>query len=127
MKRLEIEWKHLDQGGQTCERCAATGDTVRLLARELSKELEPRGWKVSLRETRLGGDDISQSNQVLFNGVPLEEILPRARKAESCCASCEDLLGLPTLCRTIEYQGKTYEAIPPQLIREAVYQIIDQP
>jgi tartrate dehydratase beta subunit/fumarate hydratase class I family protein len=29
MKRLEIEWRHLDKEGRTCDRCADTGDEVR--------------------------------------------------------------------------------------------------
>ncbi|MFH1059516.1 MAG: DUF2703 domain-containing protein [Pseudomonadota bacterium] len=126
MRRLEIEWKHLDKDGRTCERCADTGDTVRRVVEELSSDLEPRGWAVTFKETLLTETEIPQSNMILLNGIPLEDILPQASKSENCCSSCEELLGLPTLCRTIEYQGKTYEAIPPELIREAALQAIDK-
>ncbi len=126
MKRLEIEWKHLDKDGQTCERCGDTGHTVRRVVKELESELRPKGWEVTFQETLLTDKEIPESNEILLNGVLLEEILPQASKSENCCSSCEELLGLPTLCRTIEYQGQTYEAIPPELIREAVFKVINQ-
>lgn len=126
MKRLKIEWKHLDKGGQTCERCGDTGETVRRVVQELNGELQAKGWQVALKETLLTETEIPESNEIMLNGVLLEEILPQASKSENCCSSCEDLLGLPTLCRTIEYKGQTYEAIPPELIREAVYKVINK-
>ncbi|MCB2191617.1 MAG: DUF2703 domain-containing protein [Deltaproteobacteria bacterium] len=126
MKRLEIEWKHLDKDGQTCERCGDTGDTVRRVVKELESELQSKGWEITFQETLLTDQEIPESNEIRLNGVPLEEILPQATKSENCCSSCEDLLGLPTLCRTIEYQGTTFEAIPPELIRQAVYNVINK-
>jgi hypothetical protein len=56
--------------------------------------------------------------------MPLEEIIPDARKSENCRASCGELLGAPTMCRTIEHDGQTYETIPASLIREAAYQLV---
>jgi hypothetical protein len=124
MNRLEIEWRHLDKDGKTCDRCSDTGKTVRRVCEELSRELQPKGWKVAFRETLLTDKDIPESNMILLNGIPLEEILPETRKSENCCDSCGELLGMPTLCRTIEHKGQTYEAIPASLIREAAYQLI---
>jgi hypothetical protein len=54
MNRLEIEWRHLDKNGKTCDRCSDTGETVRAAFADLVKELEPKGWEViSLKETLL--------------------------------------------------------------------------
>jgi len=124
MKRLEIEWRHLDKEGKTCDRCADTGETVRRVFEDLSRELRPAGWEVAFKETLLTENEIPESNLILLNGVPIEEILPGTRKSENCCASCGELLGAPTMCRTIEHGGLTYEAIPASLIREAVYQLV---
>lgn len=126
MRRLEIEWKHLDKDGQTCERCGDTGEALRRVVQELNGELQAKGWQVALKQTLLTETEIPESNEILLNGVLLEEILPQASKSENRCCSCEELLGAPTLCRTVEYQGTTYEAIPSELIREAAYRVVDR-
>ena len=123
-KRLEIEWRHLDKDGKTCDRCADTGETVREACEALAGDLGPAGWEVRLKETLLTDREIGDSNMILLNGTPIEELLPDARAAESCCASCGDLLGVPVLCRTLERDGRTYEAIPASLIREAAHKFI---
>lgn len=124
MKRLEIEWRHLDKEGKTCDRCSDTGETARRVFEDLSNELKPKGWELSFKETLLTEKEIPESNAVLFNGIPIEKLLPKAKRSDNCCASCGELLGAPTMCRTIEYSGRAYEAIPASLIREAAYTIV---
>lgn len=124
MKVLDIEWRHYDKAGQTCDRCAATGRSVRDVVSELSNELAGIGIVVSFTETTLPEEHMAQSNLLLFNGVPLESILDNAVADESHCASCSCLTGAETSCRTVEYEGKTYEEIPGDLIRKAAYKAI---
>ena len=38
MKELEIEWKHLDVDGKTCDRCAGTGDEIHQFINRLHEE-----------------------------------------------------------------------------------------
>jgi hypothetical protein len=125
MKRLSIEWRHLDVEGNTCERCSDTGDTVRSAYERLQKELQPRGWHVTLKETLLNEYEIPESNMILINGIPMEQLLPEAEASENGCESCCEILGAPTQCRTIERYGRTYEAIPASLILEAVNNFIE--
>lgn len=120
MKKVVIEWKHLDKDGRTCERCTQTGAGIVEMAQILADECGPRGVEIVFRETLLTENEIPLSNLILINGTPLEKILPQARSAENNCCSCGDLLGRETLCRTIVHQGQEYETVPPQLIREAV-------
>lgn len=117
MKTLTIEWKHLDKDGATCVRCRDTGKTLAEVVGELKRECKETGVQIVFRETLLGTDRIGESNQILFNDVPLEDLLPGAVAGESACQSCCDLLGQETTCRTIERDGKTYEAIPESMIR----------
>ena len=70
MNLLEIEWRHLDRDGKTCDRCADTGETVREACEALSGELGPAGWEVRLRETLLTDREIGESNMILLNGTP---------------------------------------------------------
>jgi hypothetical protein len=126
MKYLEIEWRHLDKDGKTCERCAETGMTTRRVLAELSGDLNVSGWEISFKETLLTENEIPESNIILLNGVPIEELLPRTQKIENCCTSCGELLGASTMCRAIVQDGETYDAIPAALIRKAVCQFINR-
>jgi len=124
MKTLEIEWKHLDVEGRTCSRCSDTGEAIQDVVEKLSKECEPFGWTLKFKETKLPEQKIKESNEVLFNGTPLEEILTEAKASNSFCDSCSKLLGKPTdSCRTLEYDGNTYEGIPSSIIRQAACKI----
>lgn len=124
MKTLQIEWRHLDINKGTCLRCSKTGKTLNQVIAELKKELKSEGIKIIFKETKLSEKDISQSNMILVNGKPLEHILPKAKTDENYCSSCTCLTGNETYCRTIQYEGKTYEEIPEELIRTAVLKII---
>lgn len=125
MKHLEIEWRHLDKDGKTCDRCSETGETVRAAYADLVEELEPKGWEVALKETLLTDQEISESNSIYMNGVALETLLPDTRASENCCASCGEILGAPTMCRTLERDCQTFETIPAAVIVEAAHRFIE--
>lgn len=75
MKTLKIEWKHLDVEGETCNRCYDTDENLAMEVKRLNRALQPQGIEVVLTETKLDDTQIPQSNIILFNGVPIEEIL----------------------------------------------------
>jgi len=114
-----MEWRHFAVGGETCDRCRATGKSVREVVEELTGELSAKGIGIKFIETVLPAELIAQSNMILFNGVPLEEILANATVKESACPSCSCLTGSATSCRTVEHGGVSHEAIPAELIRRA--------
>jgi len=118
--RLEIEWRHLVQQGNTCERCDNTGVTLLRVLQDLSAELGRAGVVVTFRETPLGPEDLAQSNLILFNGRSMEDCLG-AQVTETHCQSCCELVGEQVSCRAVEINGTIYEAIPEALIREAAY------
>lgn len=124
MKRLEIEWRHLDIDGSTCTRCASTGDSIKEAIKTLDREYSPEGWEIVLEEKLLSESEIGESNLILLNNIPLEKLLPNALHAESCCDSCTDLIGEPTSCRTVELGDQTYESIPTHLIVQAARNLI---
>lgn len=124
MKELVIEWRHYDKLGETCDRCASTGASVREVVAELRRELSQEGVSVTFIETLLSENLMSQSNLVLFNGVPLESLLDQAVAGENSCPSCSCLTGSETSCRTVTLEGTTYEEIPADLIRKAAYKAL---
>ena len=119
MTMLEIEWRHLDKDGRTCLRCSDTLQSLQQVIQQLAVECAPRGVRIIYRETKLPIEQLSQSNLILFNGVPLEALLPGASTSENECQSCGDLCGEPSFCRTITVGSRTFEAIPATLIRQA--------
>lgn len=125
MKNLTIEWRHYDKEGATCDRCSATGTSVREVVAGLSEELANKGISVIFTEKKLPEELMAQSNMILFNGVPLEVILENASADENHCSSCSCLTGSETSCRTVEYEGTNYEEIPAELIRKAAYKVIE--
>ena len=126
MKELVIEWRHYEKEGATCDRCSATGSSVAAVVSELTAELAGKGIAVKFLETPLPETMMAQSNLILLNGVPLEALLEQATAGENACLSCSCLTGSDTSCRTVEYEGKTHEEIPAELIRKAAYKAIMQ-
>ena len=78
---------------------------------------------MELTETKLDDTQIPQSNMVLFNGVPIEDILS-IEVSENYCDSCSSLLGSKTYCRAVKYDGMLFEEIPAKAIREAALKIL---
>ena len=123
MKTLKIEWRHLDVEGETCDRCYDTGENLNQEAKRLNRVLNPQGILVEVAETKLDDTQIPQSNTILFNGVPIEDILS-IKVSENYCDSCTLLLGKKTYCRTVFYEGNEYEDIPAKAIRQAALKIL---
>jgi len=120
---LEIEWKHLDVAGETCDRCAGTISTIQQVLEELRQEGQLNRVRVRVRETPLPQARIAESNQVLINGTLIEEILS-AVVAETYCPSCSSLTGESSCCRAVEHEGMVYEELPAPLIRRAILTVL---
>lgn len=123
VKILKIEWRHLDVGGETCDRCYDTGENLAQEVKRLKRALEPQGIVIELIDTKLDDNQIPQSNTILFNEVPIEEIL-EIEVSENYCESCTALLGKETYCRAVKFEGNDYEDIPAKAIRQAAYKAL---
>jgi hypothetical protein len=123
IKRLVIEWRHLVVNGATCERCGATGSEVKIAVDALTKELGARGIKVVFKETPLGTDQLEESNKILLNGKPLEDLIAGG-VTETPCSSCSTLTGTSACCRAVEVDNQQYEEIPAWLIKQAAYRAV---
>jgi hypothetical protein len=123
MKTLKIEWRHLDVDGETCDRCYDTGENLANEVKRLIRALQPQGIDVKFTETKLDDNQIPESNTILFNGVPIENIL-NIEESQNYCDSCSTLLGTKTYCRTVKFEGNEYEDIPAKAIRQAAYKAL---
>jgi anti-sigma factor RsiW len=118
MKTLTLKWQRLVQGGETCPRCQATGEEVKKAVAALTSRLSPLGIGVTLEMAELEvaafQRDPGQSNRLWIEGRPLEEWLAGNVGHSVCGGVCGD-----AECRTLELEGKIYEAIPAALIVQA--------
>lgn len=121
MKRLEIVWQRLLVGAETCERCGDTGVSVVRAAEALRAELAPLDIEVVLTQKALlpaSPGVLQESNRVFMNGASVEDLLG-ATVGASHCQSCCDLLGGNVDCRTIVVDGRSYDALPVELLVRA--------
>lgn len=123
MKTLNIEWRHLDVQGETCDRCYDTGENLANEVKRLKRALEPQSIEIVFTETKLDDSQIPQSNTILFDGIPIEDILD-IEVSENYCDSCTALLGKETYCRAVKFEGNDYEDIPAKAIRQAAYKAL---
>ena len=118
MKTITIEWQRLVSDGQTCDRCASTGSSTKEAFEKLKRCLKEAGIDVSLRTHSLDRSTFEaaplESNRIRIDGRTIEQWLDGITGQSQCCGPCGD-----TECRTTTVDGKTYEAVPEELILRA--------
>jgi small redox-active disulfide protein 2 len=119
MNKISIEWKHFDKEGKTCERCSRTGSNLLKVISKMQKEF---GIEISFKEIKLPEARMSESNEILIDGVFLENLIPDTEAGKNKCPSCSELIDQPDSCkcRTLNKKGKVFEEIPAELIEQAI-------
>jgi hypothetical protein len=119
MNVLKIRWKRLvDEKGKTCDRCGTTETMEEESVSKLKVSLKGLGIDVVLEKSAISPSEFSkdtlESNRIWINGKPIEEWLSATSGQSKCCTVCGE-----SDCRTVTVGGKTYEAIPSELIVKA--------
>ncbi|WP_079433730.1 DUF2703 domain-containing protein [Zoogloea sp. LCSB751] len=118
MKRLPIVWQRLVTNGETCPRCADTGDAIHKATQALTAALAPLGMVPELEMRELDEAHFkaepSASNRIWIAGKPMEDWLQASVGSSPCCSVCGD-----SECRTMAVDGQTFEAIPQELLVKA--------
>ena len=118
MKPMQIVWRRLVMGGETCTRCGDTGRELEAATAQLAAALRPLGIEPVLEMQQIDEaafkSNPSESNRVWIAGKPIEEWLGAEVGMSRCCSVCGD-----SDCRTIEVGGRTYEAIPQEQFIQA--------
>lgn len=117
-KKLTLKWRRLVVDGKTCERCIATEKEVDKAFLALRDALANLGIEVLLEKETINLDTFKQkpksSNEILINGIPLENYISANVGQSKCCGVCRD-----EECRTLDVEGKIYEVIPAEIIIRA--------
>jgi len=118
MNNLTIKWQRLISKGETCPRCGSTGQEIDKAVSTLSQSLAPLGIEVKLEKAELSVSEFkknpSMSNQIWINDRLLESWIGGKTGHSRCCDVCG-----PSECRTLQVEGKIYEAIPADVIVRA--------
>jgi Domain of unknown function (DUF2703) len=118
-RALTIHWQRLvSSEGQTCPRCAATGDEVHKAVAILDQALLPLGIRPELQITEIDQSTFranpAQSNRITIADRTIEDWLGGHAGGSRCCSVCGD-----SDCRTVEVGGVSFETIPERLILQA--------
>lgn len=118
MKTLPIVWQRLVSGGETCPRCAGTGDEVARAVQQLRTQLLPLGIEPVLDTREIDEASFkahpSESNRIWIAGKPMEEWVDASVGSSPCCSVCGD-----SACRTVDVGGTSYEVVPEELLVKA--------
>jgi hypothetical protein len=117
--KLPIVWQRLvGEQGTTCPRCGSTQLAVERAVKSLAEALRPLGIAPTLetREIDQATFDAApaESNRIWIAGRPLEDWVDAATGSSQCCSVCGT-----AYCRTVEVDGKSFEAVPERLIVRA--------
>ena len=115
---INIKWQRLVAKGETCPRCESTEQELNKAINKLQQALSPLEIKVTLEKEEINisefKQDPLQSNRILINDQPIENLLKGKVGQSPCCEVCG-----PSDCRTMEVDGQIYETIPSELIIQA--------
>lgn len=118
-KVVNMKWQHMtDKDGKTCDRCGATEAALK----QAVEQLESKGVKVNLEVKDMTSEEFAkncaESNRIWLNDKPIEEILGATVGTSKCSGECAAHKA-DAQCRTMIVEGKTFEAVPTELIVKA--------
>jgi len=137
-KKIKIDFLYLDLS--TCTRCQITDKVLDKALEELSEEVRDK-IEITINKIKIKSDeeakkyDFKRSPTIKINHADIEEILTGKLKIKdnycescegACGESCSEVSGGGTQCRVVEYKGKTYEAVPKDMIKDAIKKTINK-
>lgn len=120
MEKIIIEWLHYDRGGQTCCRCSDSSESIKNVIGKIKPLLKTKNIELELKETLLDEKNIDLSNTVRINGKDIMKLLNEKHGITTACPSCSELIGKSINCQTFVYLCNTYDALPEQMLWEAI-------
>ena len=115
--RLTIEWRHHRDPARYLPLCPDTGRRLQDVIDEIATLLGPRGIEVEFIEQEYTDDAPGKAQMLLFDGIPLEELVPPRRRGGPCfeCTVCGPRQEECGACEEVDY----YMAVPESVIRLA--------
>ena len=115
-----VEYLYLDL--QTCERCIGTDNVLDEAMLVLTPALELAGFTVEYKKIEIKTADMAIQHQfvssptIRVNGQDICKSV-----AENSCGCCSEISSTDVECRLFEYNGKTYEVPPKEMLSQKVF------
>ena len=122
-KKALIEYLYLDL--KTCDRCIGTDRVLDGVMLILTPALILAGYKVEYNRIEMKTAEIAERYKFLSS--PTIRVNGRdicLSVKENSCGCCSDISGTDVACRVFEYDGKSYEVPPKQMLAESILQAI---
>ena len=118
-KKVLVEYLYLDLA--TCERCIGTDNVLDEVMLTITPALRLAGYEAEYHKIEMTTAELAIRHQFLssptirVNGQDICESVK-----ENICGCCSEISGTDVDCRIFEYNGKTYETPPKEMLAEAV-------
>ncbi len=122
-KKIVVDYLYLDL--QTCDRCIGTDNVLDEVMLTITPALELAGFEVEYNKVEMETAEIAEQYQFLssptirLNGQDICQSVE-----EDSCGCCSEISGTDVDCRVFEYDGKSYEVPPKEMIAEAIFQTV---
>jgi len=122
-KTARIQYLYLDL--TTCDRCVGTDAVLDEVMEVLTPALTTAGYKVSYEKTEMATQALAREYEFLssptirVNGRDICRFV-----SESKCGCCGEISGTDVSCRVFEYEGKTYEVPPREMLAGAILETL---
>lgn len=134
-KKIKIDFLYLDLS--TCDRCQTTDKELVEALIELEDEI--KDLVITVNKQKIVSDeeakkyDFVRSPTIRINGMDIEKVLTGKLEIKDnycksckngCGGSCLEVTGGGTRCRIVEYKGKSREAVPKEMIKDAIKKVL---
>ncbi|MBR0600039.1 DUF2703 domain-containing protein [Sinanaerobacter chloroacetimidivorans] len=122
-KKVVVEYLYLDL--QTCDRCIGTDNVLDEVMTILIPSLQLAGYGVEYNKIKMETLELAEryrflsSPTIRVNGW---DICTSVK--ENSCGCCSEISGTDVDCRVFEYNGKTYEVPPKEMLAEAILRAV---
>ncbi|GAB4443797.1 MAG: hypothetical protein OHK0040_14470 [bacterium] len=126
MEKLVVAWQRLlNEAGETCDRCNKTYLNLEKVISVLKPALLNFGIEIVFEKKALSLEEFKkdplQSNIILIDGRPLEDLLNLKIGSSECCGPCGD-----SECRTILDNDGEKEEVEERLILKAIFKVLSE-
>jgi len=122
-KNVLIEYLYLDL--QTCDRCIGTGEVLDEVVMTLTPAMRLASYNVEYKKIEMESAQLAMhykflsSPTIRVNGIDICKSVE-----EDSCGCCSDISGTDVNCRVFNYNGKTYQVPPKEMLAEGILKTV---
>lgn len=118
-KTVSVEYLYLDL--QTCDRCIGTDAVLEEVLQALRPALKLAGYEVTYKKIEVSTQKLAMQYHFLSSpSIRVNEQDIIGSVTETACGCCSEISGTDVDCRAYEYEGKTYDVPPKEMLAKAI-------